>query len=246
MEDLLALDACRPQTPSLLPAGMQQINTPLDWRAWDSCLASHPDQAFRQYIVHGIRYGFRIGFNYSHTCTSAMRNLASAREQPQVIRDYLATECASGRVIGPLTPQDFAQLHVSSFGVIPKKTPGKWRLIVDLSAPEGTSVNDGVDDKYCSLHYVSVDDAAEAIVAKGQGALLAKVDIASAYRNIPIHPDDRWLLGMKWENSIFLDTALPFGLRSAPKIFTAVADAAQWILQQRGYRWYCTTLTIFC
>ena len=102
---------------------------------------------------------------------------------------------------------------------------------MDLSAPESSSVNDGVHDKYCSLQYVSVDDAAEAVMAKGQGALLAKADIASACRIIPIHPDDRWLLGMKWENGVFIDTALPFGLRSAPKSFTAVADAAEWILQ---------------
>ncbi len=48
------------------------------------------------------------------------------------------------------------------------------------------------------------------------------MDVKSAYRNVPVHPDDRWLLGMLWEG---VDTALPFGLRSAPKIFTVVADA---------------------
>ena len=234
MDDLRAMDAYRPHTPSTLPVSMQEINTPLCWQAWDKCLAAHPDQEFRQYIVQGIRYGFRIGFNYSRSCSSATRNLASAGEQPQVIRDYLAIECASGRVLGPLSPLVSPRIHISSFGVIPKKTPGKWRLIVDLSSPEERSVNDGVDEKYCSLHYVSVDDAAKAIVAKGQGSLLAKVDIASAYRNIPIHPDDRCLLGMRWEGSIFIDMALPFGLCSAPKIFTAVADAAEWILRQEG------------
>ena len=31
-----------------------------------------------------------------------------------------------------------------------------------------------------------------------------------------------------------MDTTLPFGLRSAPKIFTAVTDALEWILTQRG------------
>ena len=36
------------------------------------------------------------------------------------------------------------------------------------------------------------------------------------------------------ENSVYIDRALPFGLRSAPKIFSAVADAVQWILQSRG------------
>ena len=31
-----------------------------------------------------------------------------------------------------------------------------------------------------------------------------------------------------------MDTALPFGLRSAPKIFTAVADAVEWIVKANG------------
>ena len=42
------------------------------------------------------------------------------------------------------------------------------------------------------------------------------------------------LLGMKWEEKLYLDTALPFGLRSAPKIFTAVADALEWAMKKRG------------
>ena len=34
--------------------------------------------------------------------------------------------------------------------------------------------------------------------------------------------------------SIYIDGMLPFGLRSAAKIFTAVADAIEWILQRKG------------
>ena len=33
---------------------------------------------------------------------------------------------------------------------------------------------------------------------------------------------------------MFIDTALPFGLRSAPKIFSALADSLAWILHSRG------------
>ena len=39
---------------------------------------------------------------------------------------------------------------------------------------------------------------------------------------------------MSWENALFINTTLPVGLRSAPKIFTAVADAAEWIARQQG------------
>ena len=72
---------------------------------------------------------------------------------------------------------------------------------------------------------MSIDDVAARVVRLGRGALMAKFDLKSAYRNIPVHPDDRWLLGMVWEDKLFLDTALPFGLRSAPIIFNAVAEA---------------------
>ncbi len=39
---------------------------------------------------------------------------------------------------------------------------------------------------------------------------------------------------MSWDNQLFVDTQLPFGLRSAPKIFTALANAAEWTVRQDG------------
>ena len=119
-------------------------------------------------------------------------------------------------------------MQVSRFGVtcIPKKhQPGKWRLIVDLSAPEGKSVNDGISKPLCSLKYTTVREVAAHVHMLGKGALMANMDVKSAFRNIPVHPDGHLLLGTQWENQYFIDTVLPFGLRSAPKIFNAMADA---------------------
>ena len=36
------------------------------------------------------------------------------------------------------------------------------------------------------------------------------------------------------EERVFLDTALPFGLRSAPKLFNALADAIEWCAKNQG------------
>ena len=33
---------------------------------------------------------------------------------------------------------------------------------------------------------------------------------------------------------MFVDTTLPFGLRSAPKIFNCLADSIEWMLRKRG------------
>ena len=51
---------------------------------------------------------------------------------------------------------------------------------------------------------------------------------------VPVHPADRMLLGMKWRGELYVDGALPFGLRSAPKLFTAVADGLLWIMGRHG------------
>ena len=51
---------------------------------------------------------------------------------------------------------------------------------------------------------------------------------------VPVHPEDRLLLGMSWNGALYVDVALPFGLHSAPKIFNAVADTVEWILKQEG------------
>ena len=80
-------------------------------------------------------------------------------------------------------------LQISRMGVIPKgHIPGKWRLITDLSFPPGNSVNDGIDVTWCSLQYTSVEKVARAAQSLGKGALMAKVDIQSAYRLVPVHP----------------------------------------------------------
>ena len=90
-------------------------------------------------------------------------------------------------------------------------------------------MNDGIEKELCSLKYSSVEMAVKWIIQLGPGALMAKLDIESAYRIVPVHPDDRHLLGMRWRGETYVDTVLPFGLRSAPKIFNALADALQWI-----------------
>ena len=206
--------------------------SPLRLDQFQTELQHHPDQAAVAYVLSGLREGFRIGFESSMVnLKSASSNMRSSFEHPFVIDSYLQTEVSSGRVAGPFSAPPFPSLHISRFGVIPKNNqPGKWRLILDLSSPVGHSVNDGIPKPPFTVQYVSVDAVIEGIMARGRGTLMAKFDVASAYRNVAIHPDDRPLLGMQWRGKYFVDLVLPFGLRSAPFIFTSIADLVEWIL----------------
>ena len=239
MSHLRTLARRLPPSPTPLPESLGLINSPLRVGEWRALLSSHPDEEFREYLLCGMVEGFRIGFDYTKECKSAKRNMLSAMQNPSVVGEYLAKEVALGRIVGPLEPGtlNIRSVQVNRFGVIPKPhQPGRWRLIVDLSYPRDNSVNDGIEPELCSLSYASIDDAVEMVLKKGRGTRLAKIDLESAYRIVPVHPQDRLLLGMRWEGKVYLDTALPFGLRSAPKIFTALADGLIWIMIKQGIR----------
>lgn len=240
-KQLLTLEKQATTSTCKLPEGACSIQTPLKLEAWQELLKWHPDQEFADYILRGIEFGFRIGFNSQRvSLKSRGKNMHSTREHPQVVSKYLEEEARLSRIvdIGPAEAAKSLNIHCSPFGVIPKKnTPNKWRLIIDLSAPENHSVNDGILKELASLSYMSIDDVVAAVLSRGKGTLLAKMDVRQAFRNIPVHPSDRGLLGMQWEGRVFLDKVLPFGLRSAPLLFSAVADALAWMMQQRGVGW---------
>ncbi len=164
---------------------------------------------------------------FSLLITMSSGLLRKTKENPSVVQAYIDVEKEAGRLL-PVQPKHHlpqSKCQISPFGVIPKRyQPGKWRLIIDLSSPEDASVNDGIDARLCSLDYPTVHDAAKIVRELGKGALLVKLDLKNAYRVVPVNPQDHPLLAMKWDDEVLIDGALPFGLRSAPKIFTAVAD----------------------
>ena len=70
-------------------------------------------------------------------------------------------------------------------------------MICDLSSPAGSSVNDGIPSNLCSLHCATVNDAVRLIQQLGRGSQLVKLDIKDAYRIVPVHSDDYYLLGTR-------------------------------------------------
>ncbi len=96
----------------------------------------------------------------------------------------------SGRVVKVSQEKVARGVQCSQFGVIPKKgKPGKWRLIVNLSAQEGAIVNDGIAKELASVAYTSVDEVVRRVLQLGRGAEVAKADVKAAYRNVPVHPE---------------------------------------------------------
>ena len=217
-----------------VPESAYPVHTPLIPTAWGELLSSYPDQRLVQFFLRGITEGFQIGYSdrISQGLKSSRKNLEGAIQHPEVVDEYLDKEMILSRVAGPFTKAHLPGIQIS---IIPKShQKDKWRLIVDLSHPKSHSVNDGIPKSLCGLSYITVDDAINKILELGPNTLMAKIDIKSAFRLLPVHPADRHLLAMEWRNKIFIDTCLPFGLQSAPKLFNILADLLSWISMTKG------------
>lgn len=130
----------------------------------------------KHYLLNGFSYGFSIrcaGVRKSRIA----RNLQSALEQPMVMSVKLEKEWSAGRIVGPFAVPPFDIFLLSPLGVIPKKTPGEFRIIIHLSYPEGSSVNDFIPDDQSSISYASISGAISLIKTIGSGCFMAKTDI---------------------------------------------------------------------
>ena len=131
----------------------------------------------------------------------------------------LDKELGAHRLAGPFQSPPFSPFLVSTLGLVPKKTPGEFRLIHHLSFPKGSSVNDGIPPEHTRVCYATTEDAIQQIKLVGSGAYLAKTDIKNAFRILPIRQEDYGLLGMKWRDKFYYDLCMPMGCSSSCRTF---------------------------
>lgn len=122
---------------------------------------------------------------------------------------------------------------------VPKPDTTERRIILDLSWPVGSSVNDGIPSglylaQEFALVYPTVDLIADRVAALGPGCLLFKRDLRRAYRQFPVDPYDYPLLGYSWNDHYYFDVVLPMGLRTAAMACQRSTNAVSYILSRAG------------
>ena len=177
-------------------------------------------------LVSGFTFGFPIHYEGD-------TNLVSALQNPEVVDLKTKKELVSGRWAGPFAVPPFSTFRVSPLGVVPKKTPGDFRLIHHLSHPAGSSVNNSIHADFSSVHYSTITDAIRHIRAVGVGCFLCKTDIKNAFRIVPVHPNDYNLLGMKWCDKYYFDKCMPMGCSSSCRTFEIFSSALEWVAQTK-------------
>ena len=195
-------------------------------------LQQYFNRQFVETLVSIAISGVHIGYEGSLSAQIHRPNHTSAFAHPEIITNAIQSEIKTGRIkeIKNL-PMNY---YCSPIGLVPKSSEGiqiGWRTIFDLSSPDGHSVNDDIPKEYGTIIYETLDNAIRLIAQAGRGAVMMKRDLKSAFRHVPINPCDYWLLVFEWQGKFYVDMFLPFGLRTAPRIFNLFAEALHWIFE---------------
>ena len=211
---------------------------------WLSCLWAHPDTDFVNDLLHDIEFGVRIGYQPVSRDYQIHTNHLSAILNPEPVAREIERELDFNRKVGPFLTPPFENFTGLPLGAIRKKhsAPVKWRIIHDLSWPAGLSVNDGIPKDLFTCTYDSLDRAISLLKQFGTGALMSKLDLSDAFRHILVNAQDWELLGSTWPVEIdgtvvpgyFIDTFLPFGLRSSPALFLKFVEGLKFVMSSRG------------
>ncbi len=86
----------------------------------------------------------------------------------------------------------------------------------------GQSVNTNIPREFASVQYSTIKEAIELIQKHGRDCYLAKSDIKSTFRIVPLHPSQYHLMGFTWEGKYYYDKCLAMGLSSFCQIFETV------------------------
>ena len=172
-----------------------------------------------------LEFGWPVGLNYAGSLSTDQlsRNHKGATDFPSAVDSYLSLELERGAVIGPFSSNPFSRpIVISPLNSVPKPQSFERRMILDLSWPTGSSINDAIPDRVYlsqpySLAYPTIDTIAERVAFVGRGCLLFKRDLKRAYRQFLIDPFHYPLLGYQWHGELYFDV-LPMDLKTASAV----------------------------
>ncbi|KHJ91552.1 reverse transcriptase, partial [Oesophagostomum dentatum] len=117
------------------------------------------------------------------------------------------------------------QVWSSHIFLVPKKD-GRFRTVINLRP-----LNAFIEHNHFKLESLGmVKDLLN------PGDFMAKVDMKDAYFAVPIHEESRPYLAFQYNQELYWFTALPFGLSSAPYVYTRIMKVVAARLRRQGVR----------
>ena len=226
----------RTNLPNYLGARIQ-IPSQINCDAWDHALEGYDDSQ----VASFLRYGWLGSYTAPDIPTPSAKNHPSATAFMNDVDLFLEKEVRLGAMLGPLKAPPFREwFQTSPLMSVEKKDSDRRRVIIDLSFPEGSSVNDGVLKNHfqgspLTYKLPTINDMASVVAALGPGAYLWKADLARAYRQLRSDPLDYPLMGVAHRGSYYADLCPSFGCRGSSAAQQRVSTAVCHLMKKKGF-----------
>lgn len=183
----------------------------------------YKDQETIDVVCRDLTDGADIGCRGEARLPTCSSNAPSAYEFPQQITDSVADWLVAGFAAGPFDPKDRPQ-GAKVNGIMCREKPnGAARIILNLSAPVGACVNDGINNDDFPTSMSSTKKWLDVLDKAGHRCLILKLDWASAYKHVAVRQEDIILQYFNWLGMDFVELCLVFGCRSSAGIYDRLA-----------------------
>ena len=166
--------------------------------------------------------GFQIQFMYPPWQTNQPKELTFSKTETEALQKEI-TAMQSKQTI--TKEESRKKGFFSQMFLVPKKDGGQ-RPVVNLKR-----LNSFVKTEHFKMEGIHM---LKDLLRPGDW--MAKVDLKDAYFMIPIAREDREFLKFKWQEQTFQFNCLPFGLSSAPWVFTKTTRPIAAALRELGLR----------
>ena len=182
-------------------------------RAWSYLF---PDSWVAETISNGVELEFHAPPTQRYPLTS------HPVARPETCDREVATLLEKGAVF---EVEEASGGFVSSFFTVPKRDGGH-RPIVNLKPL----------NEFVVYHHFKMENLTTVKTLVRRDDWLVKLDLKDAYLLVPMAEQFQKFLQFKWGGKIFRFTCLPFGLASAPRIFTKILKPVVAWFRKRGVR----------
>jgi hypothetical protein len=174
-------------------------------------------------VCTDLTIGANIGCKGAARQPTVSRNAASTLEFAEQVTDAVADWLVSGFAAGPFHPSS-RPANAKVNGMMCRQKPnGSARIILNLSAPKGSSVNDGIDSDEFPTTMSSTQKWLAILDKAGRKCLIVKLDWASAYKHLAVRVEDIPLQYFNWLGMDFVELCLVFGCASSAGLYDRLA-----------------------
>ena len=192
--------------------------------------AGFEDLELLEVVYSDLKFGAKIGCQGEFKKPSKSNNAPSAFEYVDRVSDSICEWLKAGYAAGPFEFDEIpTEANISGLMVKIKPT-GKARLILNLSAPKGSSVNEEIDKTAYPAKMTSTIKFVKILNKCGRNCKFAKVDWSAAYKQIRVNEEDQCLQYFECLGRYFLELCLIFGGSSSVGIYDRFAKIVLFIV----------------